>query len=156
MNNIDTLLVEAMNAETKAKEFYENAAQKAQSQAGKRLFNELASFERNHFERVKQIIDTRKQNIELGQPTNKQDIPTVKPEIQGQIEPNKNEIVEVINLAIKAEKDAQDRYRTIAQAFDEPKAKEIFNDLAEEEYKHQRILEDQFYHMSNKGTIIWE
>lgn len=25
---------------------------------------------------------------------------------------------------------------------------------AEEETKHQRILEDQFYHMSNKGTIV--
>ena len=56
MNNIDELLVEAMNAEVKAKEFYLNAAEKAQSQAGKKFFKELADFEQNHYERVKKII----------------------------------------------------------------------------------------------------
>ena len=35
MSNIDNLLIEAMNAEVKAKKFYEDAASKAQSQAGK-------------------------------------------------------------------------------------------------------------------------
>jgi rubrerythrin len=45
MDDINNLLIEAMNSEIEAKKFYENASEKAQSQAGKKLFNELAEFE---------------------------------------------------------------------------------------------------------------
>jgi rubrerythrin len=154
MINVDTLLVDAMNAETKAKEFYLNASQKAQSTTGKQFFKELADFEQRHYERVRNIIESRK----AGQPFDAYEpphIPQIDAEIKGQVEPNKDEIVDVINLAIQAEKDAQKRYENIAQALDDEEAKKLFAGLAEEEHKHQRLLEDQFYHMSNKGTIIW-
>jgi rubrerythrin len=154
MNTVDELLIEAMNAETKAKEFYLQAAEKAQSASGRDLFKQLADFEKNHYERVKSVIDARTQGSSLPASL-KQDIPHIKAEIEGEIEPNKDEIVDVINKAIKAEQDAQARYKKIADLFDTAQDKEIFNDLAEEESTHQRILEDQFYHMSNKGTIIW-
>lgn len=39
---------------------------------------------------------------------------------------------------------------------EDSKEKDIFNSLAQEERNHQKILEDEFYHISNKGTIIWE
>ncbi len=154
MINVDTLLVDAMNAEIKAKEFYLNASQKAQSPSGKQFFKELADFEQRHYERVKNIIESRKagQPFDTFEPAH---IPQIDAEIKGDVEPNKDEIVDVINLAIKAEKDAQKRYENIAQALDDREAKELFEGLAEEENKHQRLLEDQFYHMSNKGTIIW-
>lgn len=154
MDNIDALLQEAMNAETKAKEFYEDASQKAQSQTGKSFFKELADFEQNHYERVKSIIESRKTGSQI-QTVPPQDVPTIRSEIDGEIEPNKDEIIDVINIAIKAEKDSQERYRKISEMLTDSEGKIIFNDLAEEESKHQRLLEDQFYHMSNKGTIIW-
>jgi rubrerythrin len=44
----------------------------------------------------------------------------------------------------------------IAEMFDNQEGKQIFIDLSQEEKNHQRILEDEFYHLSNKGTIIWE
>jgi rubrerythrin len=156
MNKIDDLLNEAMNAEAKAQTFYTDASNKAQSQAGKKLFKELADFEGNHYERLKGIIDTRNQGNVLKASTAPDLMPDVKSEIEGEIEPNKDEIVDVLNIAIAAEKDAQVKYREIAKMIEEPEGKAIFNNFAEEEYKHQRILEDQFYHMSNKGTIIWE
>jgi len=154
VSTIDELLIKALDAEEKARDFYTGAAQKAQSQKGQEFFSQLATFEQNHYDRVKTIIDARREGTPL-QPEIPQDVPTIKPEIQGQIEPNKDEIVDVINKAIQAEKEAQERYRTIADMMDDAEGKTIFNDLAEEETKHQRILEDQFYHMSNKGTIIW-
>ncbi|UCC11942.1 MAG: ferritin family protein [candidate division WOR-3 bacterium] len=154
MINVDTLLVDAMNAEIKAKEFYLDASQKAQSPSGKQFFKELADFEQRHYERVKNIIESRKagQQFDTYEPPH---IPMIDAEIKGEVEPNKDEIVDVINLAIQAEKDAQKRYENIAQALDDQEAKKLFEGLAEEENKHQRLLEDQFYHMSNKGTIIW-
>ena len=154
MMNVDDLLVDAMNAETKAKEFYLDASQKAQSPSGKQFFKELADFEQNHYERVKGIIEARKAG-ELFTAYKPAHIPVIDAEVKGEIEPNKDEIADVINLAIQAEKDAQERYKKIAAAFDDTTTKALFAGLAEEESKHQRLLEDQFYHMSNKGTIIW-
>jgi len=55
-----------------------------------------------------------------------------------------------------AEKNAQARYEKIANMLEDSKEKGIFKGLAQEERNHQKILEDEFYHISNKGTIIWE
>jgi rubrerythrin len=158
MNNIhlNDLLIEAMNSEIKAKEFYEEASIKAQSQAGKKLFKELADFERNHYERVKKILESRKMGNIILRDESVQEIPRVRSEVEGEFEPNRDEIVNVISIAIESEKNAHERYLKMAKMFDNEEEKKIFNDLAEEERKHQRILEDEFYHMSNKGTIIWE
>jgi len=154
MSTINDLLQEALNAEIKAKEFYSSAANKAQSSKGKDFFSQLADFEQNHYDRVKKIIDARLAGDTL-QPHTPAEIPMIKPEIEGEVETNKDEIVDVINKAVQAEKEAQERYRKIANLMETDEGKTIFNDLADEESKHQRILEDQFYHMSNKGTIIW-
>lgn len=156
MNNIDDLLKEAMNAEVKAKEFYLNAAEKAQSQAGKKFFKELANFEQNHYERVKKIIESRNKDIQLETTEPAQEMPTVKSEVQGEFEPNKQEVADILTLGIKAEKEAQERYKKIAESIDDPEGKEIFNNLAEDERRHHDNLEAQFYQISNKGTIIWE
>ena len=153
---VDELLVVAMNAEVKAKEFYVNAAAKAQSNAGKKFFQELADFEQNHYEWVKKIIESRNKGIKLESIEPTQEIPTVKSEVDGEFEPNKDEIVDVLILGIKAEKAAQERYKKIAEIIVDPEGKEIFNNLAEDERRHHDNLEAQFYHISNKGVIIWE
>ena len=154
--DLDALLIEAMESEVKAKEFYLDASEKAQSQAGKKFFQELADFESNHYKRVKRIIDMRKTPEKLRNLSSEKEMHLVNAEIEGEFEPNKDEIVQVIHLAIKAEKNAQQRYRKIADLFIDKKEKQIFERLAEEERNHQTMLENQFYHMSNKGTIIWE
>ena len=81
---------------------------------------------------------------------------SIKSEVEGEFEPNKDEIVTVINLAIDAEIKAQERYTKIAKLMSDEESKKIFQNLAQDERNHQRILEDEFYHLSNKGTIIWE
>jgi len=156
MTDLDDLLIEAMNSELEAKNFYNNAAAKAQSQAGKKLFTELAEFEQNHYEKVKNIIETQTKISKSEISADPQDIQKVNSEIEGEFEPNKDEIVTVINLAIDAEKKAQERYTRLANLFEEHEGKEIFNNLAQDERNHQKILEDEIYQLSNKGTIIWE
>ena len=160
MNNsnldVDTLLIEAMNSEIKAKEFYEDAKRKAESQAGKKLFRDLAEFEQNHYKRVKKIIEYRRKGMKIEKSNSIQNIPMMRSEVSGEFEKNKDEIANIINLAIESEKIAQDRYERIAAIFKNEEDKRIFNDLASEERNHQKILEDEFYQLSNQGTIIWE
>lgn len=155
-SNIDDLLLEAMNSEIKAKEFYLEASKKAKSKAGKQLFKELADFEQNHYTRVKKIIESRNIGQKADDSGPGQEIPTIRSEIEGEFEPNKDEIVNVLNLAIEAEKNAQARYEQIANMLEDTKEKDMFKSLAQEERNHQKILEDEFYHISNKGTIVWE
>ena len=154
--NINILLNEAMNSELKAKEFYLYASDKAKSKAGKKLFKELADFEQNHYNKVKGIIESRNVGKKVEESTSEKDLPNVKAEIEGEIEPNKDEVVMVINLAIEAEKNAQTRYKKIAEMIEDTIEKEIFSNLAQDERNHQRILEDELYQISNKGIIIWE
>ena len=154
--NLKDLLIEAMNSEIKAKEFYLNASSKAQSNAGKNFFKELADFEQNHFEKVKEIIEeyTKDEKITCSEPC--QEILNVKSEVEGEVEPNKNEIIEILDLAIKSEKEAHDRYQRIANMINDSEGKKIFGILANEEKNHQQILEHEIYHISNKGVIIWD
>ncbi len=151
---IDTLLTDAMNAEAKANKFYKEAAAKASSSAGKNLFSELADFEQGHYDRLQKIIEARGKGLKLTGITTPQEIST-KSEVEGQFEPNKDEIVTVLTLGIEAEKKARAKYLEISKMFDDDESKAIFTNMAEEERKHQSILEDQFYSMSNKGTMIW-
>jgi len=154
-DNLDNLLIEDLNSELKAKEFYENAHEKAKSNSGKQLFMELAEFEKNHYNKVKKIIESRKE----GEIIQDNDITSkklqIKSEIEGDIEPNKDEIINVIYLAIESEKKAHERYRKISNMFNNEEGEKIFNNLALDEINHQRILEDELYQLSNKGTIIW-
>ena len=152
---IDDLLLEALNSEIEAEKFYKNASLKAQSNAGKSLFSKLAEFEQNHYSRVKKIIESRDNGLKIEKPDYCHDDLKVESEVEGEFEPNKSEIATVISLAIESEKKAQVRYRTIAEMFDDEVGKNIFYDFEREEKNHQKILEDEFYHLSNRGTIIW-
>jgi len=156
MSNLEELLMEAMNGEIEAKKFYLDASIKAQSEMGKKLFVELAEFEQKHFEHVEKIIESLSNNLGFQDAKYVHDVPSVKSEVEGEIEPNKDEIVSVLALAIEGELKAQVRYKKIADMFDDEEGKKIFHDLAQDERNHQRILEDEIYHLSNKGTIIWE
>ena len=91
MSDLDNLLIEAMNKELEAKNFYNNAAGKAKSKAGKKLFNELASFEQNHYEKVKGIIESRNKDRDIEVNSEAQEIMSIKSEIVGELEPNKDE-----------------------------------------------------------------
>ena len=154
--NIKDLLIEALNSEIKAKEFYLNASSKAKSKAGRSFFKELAEFEQNHFEKVKEIIDsiTKDEKISCSEPC--QELLSVDSEVEGELEPNKDEIIDILDLAINSEKEAQQRYKKIAEMIDDEDGKKIFDILANEERNHQKILEDEIYHISNKGVIIWD
>ncbi|UCD05131.1 MAG: ferritin family protein [candidate division WOR-3 bacterium] len=151
---IDSLLTDAINAEAEARKFYLDAAAKAQSKAGKNLFTELADFEQGHYDRIKKIIESRNTGVKLTEIAPHKEIP-VKSEVEGQFEPNKDEIIKVLTIGIEAEKKAQAKYLEIARMFEDNESKNMFNNMAEEERKHQSILEHQFYSMSNTGKIIW-
>lgn len=153
--SLDDLLLAAMGSEAIAKEFYLEAAAKAKSKAGKQLFGELAEMEQAHYENVRRVIDERETEHAISLPPPGRQLPALKGEIEGEFEPNKNEIAEVLTRGIEAEKKAHARYRTIAEQISDPAGKELFARFAEDERRHQSLLEAEYYQISNKGAIIW-
>ena len=130
--DVDDFLVVAMHSELMAKRFYEGASGKAKSQAGKKFFRDLADFEQSHFCKIKKIIESRNKGLKFESFEPKPPI-SVEAEVEGEFEPNKDEIVDVLILGINAEKSAQERYKKIAELMDDPEGKKIFEDIAQEE-----------------------
>lgn len=153
--SIDDFLFAALNGELAAKRFYEDAASKSESDAGRKLFKELADFEQAHFDHIKEIIESRNAGkaIELSADTEAESRRASPAE--GEIEPNKKDVAEVMIMAIEVEKSARARYERIAAMLSDPEERAIFEGLANSERVHQKILEDQFYQLSNEGTISW-
>jgi peroxiredoxin/rubrerythrin len=154
--DVDRMLKAAMESEAKAQRFYSNAAARAESDAGRKFFAEMAEFEHFHYVNIKGMIEARNRAGGLRLTGTKPRLGEVRSEVQGEFEPNKNEITNLVILAIKAEKDAQERYKRLARTIGDPEGETIFNGLAHDEFRHQRLLEDQLYQLSNQGTIIWE
>jgi rubrerythrin len=63
--------------------------------------------------------------------------------------------VSVLSRAIENEKTARERYRVLAEETSDPDGQDMFHKLANEEMIHQRILEDEFFSLSNKGVWGW-
>lgn len=148
---VDKLLEEALSSELWSRDFYKDAAQKASTRAGKKFFKKLAAFEQTHYDNIAAIIEARQSGNppRLTPTAQNRDRDVVKRDNEKTFEPGDEEILEVITLAIRAEKEAQNRYLEIAQNLEDHEEKAIFNDLAEDENMHRRILEDQLYQMLN-------
>jgi len=146
----------AMEAELKANAFYRNAVAKVTTAAGKNLLQQLADFEQNHYNQLnalkKSLTDQQKFIHYSG--TSFQPYQTDVPaEVSGEIETNKHEVLNILNLAIDAETKAATKYRQLAQETADPQGKAMFQKLAEEEMLHRRILSDEFYQMSNLRDV---
>jgi rubrerythrin len=61
----------------------------------------------------------------------------------------------ILGKAIENEKVAGERYRALAEGTSDPAGQDMFQKLADEETIHQRILEDEFFSLSNKGVWGW-
>ena len=147
----------AMAAEQKASAFYATAAIRVSSAKGKQLFQQLSEFEQGHYN---SLVELKSSLAGKGcfisyAGTSFAPIPVegANLEISGE---EKTDIAEILTMAIKNEKSAGDAYTKLAAEVDDPAGVEMFKRLAEEEAHHARILEDQFYDISNKGMWTWD
>ena len=59
----------------------------------------------------------------------------------------------ILGKAIENEKIAGERYQALAEETADPAGQDMFRELANEEQIHQRILEDEFFSLSNQGRL---
>jgi rubrerythrin len=149
----------AMEAEKDAYNFYSRAAQKTQNPKGKDMFSQLADFEMNHFRHLKQLYDSLKGDGKWiayrgtsfsakGGKISKE--LSVTEEVGSQADD-----LDALSIAIKEERKAQKHYLEMAKETADQLGKDTFKKLAREEELHERVLNDQFYSLTNNGLWAW-
>jgi rubrerythrin len=149
----------AMEAELKAQAFYAQAAAEVQDPNGRDLLGRLAAFEQYHYQKLSELAKSLQKDgqfIEYEARTMAQFLPVVgRGETAGTYLDELGDVVSILSKAIENEKLAGERYRVLAEETADPNGQDMFRNLANEERTHQRILEDEFFSLSNQGVWGW-
>ena len=153
LNLLDAIQM-AMETEQKAATFYADAAQEAANPLGRELFDQLAEFERYHYRKLADLEKSMRDEGAFIEYQGRELTLSVPSEVDSK-ESNKMSVMEIITLAIHAERDAEKRYTTLAEQTADPDGRAMFKRLAEEEHTHYRILSDEYYNLNNHGVWVW-
>jgi rubrerythrin len=155
----DSVLVDAvkmaMKAERDAAAYYVKASEGATESRAKDMFRQLASFENSHHTALASFL----KSLNGGSFAGYEGTSFAKngpPAPSSPLSPAEvKSSIEALAIAIESEKAARDAYLRLAISASEPKVADFFNRLASEEGLHRKVLEDQFYALSNKGAWTW-
>jgi rubrerythrin len=146
----------AIEAEKDAYQAYLKAAKKTKNPKGKDMFQQLSEFEMNHYQKLKELLKSLQEKGEWilyeGTSLKKKiiSLKTQKPKGQEQLTD-----IDALKIAIREEKKAQARYRSMAELTKDPRGRDMYKRLANEEALHERLLNDQYYSLHNTGLWSW-
>jgi rubrerythrin len=149
----------AMDAELKALAFYAEAAVEIQDPHGRDLLSRLAAFEQYHYQKLSELARSLQEEgkfIAYETRAVEQFVPLVgSGEVAGTLLEELKDVPGILGKAIENETIAGERYGVLAEETDDPDGRDMFRKLAHEEKLHQRILEDEFFSLSNRGVWGW-
>jgi len=147
----------AMEAEKNAYQAYARAAKMTKNPRGKEMFQQLSEFEVNHYTKLKDLLKSLQEKGEwilyAGTSLKKKKIPlkvATPPKGQEQLTD-----MDALKIGIREEKKAEATYRAMAGLAKDPRGKDMYKRLAEEEALHEKILNDQYYSLHNTGVWSW-
>jgi rubrerythrin len=146
----------AIEAEKNAYQIYSKAAKKTRNPKGRDMFEQLSEFEMNHCQRLKTLLQSLQEKGEWilyqGTTLKKKTIPfkMQKPKGQEQLTD-----MDALKIAVREEKKAHAYYRSMAELTKDPRGKDMYKRLADEEALHEKLLNDQYYSLHNTGVWSW-
>ncbi len=146
----------AMEAEKGAYQNYSKAAKKTKNPKGKDMFQQLSEFEMNHYQKLKELLKSLQEKGEwilyYGTSLKKKMIPLKVEKAKGQEQLTD---MDALKMAIREEKKAQTYYRLMAELAKDPRGRDMYKRLADEEALHEKVLNDQYYSLHNTGVWSW-
>ena len=146
----------AMDAEKDASQAYSKAAKKTTSPKGRDMFQQLSEFEMNHYRKLKDLLTSLQEKGEWilygGTSLKKKTISLKTPKPKGQEQLTD---MDALKMAIREEKKSHVYYRSMAELTKDPRGRDMYKRLAEEEALHERLLNDQYYSLHNTGIWSW-
>jgi rubrerythrin len=135
---------------------YSKAAKKTKNPKGRDMLQQLSEFEMNHYRKLKDLLNSLQDKGEWilyeGTSLKKKAIPlkTEKPKGQEQLTD-----MDALKIAVREEKKAQVYYRSMAELTQDPRGRDMYKRLANEEALHEKLLNDQYYSLHNTGLWSW-
>lgn len=158
MQKIDlfSALDRAIAGEKEAQSFYLAAAGRTDDPGGAAMFRELAAFESHHQEHLEALkTSLHERGIWIQYPA-RDFSKTPAAEAPSRAAGSEHaDALEALRLAIAAEGKAESEYQRLADQADDTNGKQMFERLAEEEALHRKVLDDQYYALTNKGVWLW-
>ena len=146
----------AIAAEKEAQSFYLAAADKTDDAGGAAMFRELAAFESHHQEHLKALKASLNERGAWIRYPARELSRTPAAEARGRAASGDHaDALEALRLAIATEEKAEAEYKNLASQADDTSGKQMFERLAEEEAVHRKVLDDQYYSLSNTGLWRW-
>lgn len=146
----------AIEAEKEAFQAYSKAAKRTKNPKGRDMFQQLSEFEMNHYQKLTGLLKSLQEKGEWilyqGTSLKKKTIP-LKME-----KPKGNEQLtdmDALKIAIREEKKALAYYRSLAELTRDPRGRDMYKRLADEESLHEKLLNDQYYSLHNTGLWSW-
>ncbi len=146
----------AIEAEKEASQTYSKAAKRTRNPKGRDVFQQLSEFEMNHYQKLTGLLRSLQEKGEwiLYQGTSlKQKVIPLKME-----KPRGNEQLtdmDALKIATREEKKALAYYRSMAELTRDPRGRDMYKRLADEESLHEKVLNDQYYSLHNTGLWSW-
>ena len=146
----------AIEAEKEAFQAYSKAAKRTKNPKGRDMFQQLSEFEMNHYQKLTGLLKSLQEKGEWilyeGTSLKKKTIPLIKEKPRGNEQLTD---LDALKIAIREEKKALAYYRSMAELTRDPRGKDMYKRLADEESLHEKLLNDQYYSLHNTGLWSW-
>ncbi len=146
----------AIEAEKEAFQAYSKAAKRTKNPKGRDMFQQLSDFEMNHYQKLtgllKSLQEKREWILYQGTPLKKKTIPLMMEKPKGNEQLTD---MDALKIAIREEKKALGYYRSMAELTRDPRGRDMYKRLADEESLHEKLLNDQYYSLHNTGLWSW-
>jgi len=148
----------AMKMEKDAITFYEEAARKTKSPAGKKMFQTITEDEKQHLEMVSQIIKGLNVTRQDTSPMKK--VKTVfesmKDEMMKKVAATTDDL-EAFKIAMKMEKEGLEFYKKTLAGSTKEKERALLERLIHEEQQHYDMFANTYQFLSDTGNwFMWE
>jgi bacterioferritin (cytochrome b1) len=154
MNSVET----AIKMKTDAVKFYEEAAERCDHPAGKRMFLTILEDEKHHLESLKQAVSEMKIDVRQLTPIEniKTSLETVKDQMRVQTACSLDDM-EAFKIAMDMEQECVDFYKKEAKEAQSEEEMNLFKRLAIEEEEHFRVFSNTHSYLSDTGNwFMWD
>ncbi|OPX18292.1 hypothetical protein BXT86_01955 [candidate division WOR-3 bacterium 4484_100] len=153
-NDIKEVAQEAIKLELNGRYLFEQAFQTTKNELGKKMFRKLAEDEMGHLKKFEQLFsliiskDQWQELIRQGETQKSNLIEEIKAGLKKQ---ETTSDIEALRIGMELERKSITLFTRYAEETEDPNAKKVFNNIAEEEKYHYGLLQAQYDQVTQSG-----
>ncbi len=154
-NQVAQVIREAVKLEINGKAVFDHAAEVTHNELGKKMFKKLAEDETKHLDAFGQLFSSVLGGEDWRKFVDKEELKGSSSVIEELLPRMKKEgragELEALRIGMELERKAIDFFEKSAKETTDPKAKEIFDKICEEERLHYDLLQAEYDSVTNSG-----